>query len=137
MSLISVMAFLIILVLYIHFRVVSVDFVYTFLPGKQMPISLEARRQLLSVQVATSDLLPQSKQEVAGVVYESVPIHARVLLTLKVYPSLQPRGEATTNRLCVVVPAVHGLLLCTLGRYPWLPTTGYGRVVNSVCLVPS
>lgn len=83
-----------------------------------MAVPLEAGRQLLSVQVATSDLLPQSEQEAASVVNESVPIHARILLALKVYPSLKPGGEATTNRLRVVVPTVHVLLLCTLGLYP-------------------
>lgn len=126
MPLISVMAFIMILVLYIHFRAVSVDFVYTFCSAEQIAIPLEARRQLLGVQVATSDLMPQSEQEAASVVNESVPIHAAVLLALKIYPSLQPRGKATTNRLRGVVVAVHGLLLCTLGRYPWLPATGYG-----------
>ena len=134
---IIVVAFSMILILYIHFRAVAVGFVYTFCSTKQIAVPLDAGRQLLNIQVTTPNLMPQFEQETAGLVDEFVPIHAAVLLTLKVYSPLQPRSEATANRLRGVVVTVHGLLLCTLGRCPWLQATGYGRVVDSVCLTLS
>ena len=118
MPLISGMAFFIQYILYIHFRTVAIDFVYTFCSAEQIVVPPNAGRQLLNIQVATPNLIPQFEQETAGLVYEFVPIHAAVLLAFKVNPSFQPREKATTNRLSFVVVAVHSLLLCTLGRYP-------------------
>jgi hypothetical protein len=50
-----------------------------------MSISLEQRRQALQVEIAASVLVPQVKQQLAGIVNEPVAVHADILLTFEVY----------------------------------------------------